>query len=405
MVIDTAYTREMATEKGHSRFFEARHSHGYFERVWSVHPLADAAGKATDRLDLIRLSPRHLLIEGVARGGRLPSFLAPVDFLLSQAALLRVLSRLVRRRGIDVILTGDPFYSGLLGLLLKRLSGVPLVVGVWANYDLAYRTAGMLAMPRLMPSYRLQKLVSRIVLKRADLVVAGNRNNLDYAIAHGARRDRSELLPVARNMQACHFVSPAARGDHRPLFRALGIPAEGRYLLSVGRLIPAKYSEDAVRAMIRAAQADRSVVGIVAGEGALRAGLEALVAANGLGGRIVFLGNVGQETLSRIFPHCVTLSPITGMALVESGLGGSPIVAYDVDWQAEFVEDGVNGFVVPLRDVEALAERALALVRDPALRERMAAAARRRALDMADRDRLLALEHAVYDRLFARTGA
>jgi len=45
------------------------------------------------------------------------------------------------------------------------------------------------------------------------------------------------------------------------------------------------------------------------------------------------------------------------------------------------VRDGVEGFVVPPRNVEALAERMERLGCDPALRARMARAARARALE------------------------
>jgi glycosyltransferase involved in cell wall biosynthesis len=402
MVIDMAYTYQMALGKGHCEFFAARHANGYFDRVWSVHPLADVAGKPSRRLEFIRFSPRHLLVEGVSRGCRLPSFLAPINFLIAQAAMLRVLLRLVRRHRLDVIITGDPFYGGLLGTMLKRLSGLPLVIGVWANYDLAFRTAGTLAMPRLLPSYRLQNLVSEFVLKRADLVIAGNRNNLNYAIAHGAPTHRAEILAVPRNIHPSHFLPPQARRGDRTLFQSLGIPTDRRYLLTVGRLIPPKYPADAVKAMIRVAGADSRVVGIVAGEGSLRATLEGMVSAAGLRDRFFFLGNVAQETLSRIIPHCITISPITGMALVECGLGGSPVVAYDVDWQAEFVKDGVNGYVVPFLDGRAMAERALRLLGDDELRERMTKAARNLALEFADLERLHAKEREVYDRLLAR---
>ena len=92
------------------------------------------------------------------------------------------------------------------------------------------------------------------------------------------------------------------------------------------------------------------------------------------------------------------------MALIECALGGSPVVAFDRDWQVEFVEEGVNGFVVPFLDHQAMADRALALIRDPDRSARMGGASRRRALEFADRDRIHALEHAAYDRLLARHG-
>ena len=133
--------------------------------------------------------------------------------------------------------------------------------------------------------------------------------------------------------------------------------------------------------------------------------LETLVAQLGMTGRIHFLGHIDQVELSRIIPHCITLSPLTGMALIECGLGGSPLVAFDRDWQAEFVEDGVNGYVVPFLDHCRMAQRAVMLIADRELWGRLSASSRERALDFADLDRIQALEHQVYDRLLERTGA
>jgi glycosyltransferase involved in cell wall biosynthesis len=48
------------------------------------------------------------------------------------------------------------------------------------------------------------------------------------------------------------------------------------------------------------------------------------------------------------------------------------------------VQDGVNGLLVPVKDVDALAAAMLKLARDPALRERMGAASPRLAQERFD---------------------
>jgi glycosyltransferase involved in cell wall biosynthesis len=55
---------------------------------------------------------------------------------------------------------------------------------------------------------------------------------------------------------------------------------------------------------------------------------------------------------------------------------GLPVIVSDHAGSAEIVRDGVNGFVVPARDVDALAARMNALLADAELRARMGAAAR-----------------------------
>ena len=143
--------------KGHQHNFEARHASGYFDRVWSVHPTADLVGAEKHRIQLIRFTPRQLVVEGVSELFRLPRILRPLNLLLSQASLLMVMRRLVRKHNISVVAATDPFLSGLLALALSRMTGKPLVIRNGGNYEELYREAGALAMPRLFPSYRLHR--------------------------------------------------------------------------------------------------------------------------------------------------------------------------------------------------------------------------------------------------------
>src|SRR6185503_9706230 len=109
-----------------------------------------------------------------------------LNFAASQWKLLRQLRRMILEEDLSVIYATDAYYSGLFGLILKRMTGQPLVVAVFANQDALYEATGALAMPRLLPFRFLEQWVARQVLSRADLVVAGNRNNLDFAVANGA---------------------------------------------------------------------------------------------------------------------------------------------------------------------------------------------------------------------------
>ncbi len=401
LYIDMAYTVETVRRKRHDQFFEMRHSGDYFARVWGVHPLADVAGKPSRSIEQIRFSERQTIVEGVAETLHLPKFLLPLNLLVSQWRLLRRLKRLIREQDISLIFATDAYYAGLLGLILKRMTGRPQAVGVFANQDDLYAATGALAMPRMLPFRFLERMVARLVLSRADLVIAGNRNNLDFAIANGARGETA-IIPVAKNVEDVHLEPPEARAPPGPLLDRLGIAADAPLLLFVGRLLALKHPDEAVRAMAFIICRRPDAVGLLAGSGPMRAELEALVAALGMSGRIHFLGHIDQTELSRLIPRCITLSPLTGMALIECGLGGSPMVAFDRDWQAEFVEDGVNGFVVPFLDHEAMARQALRLIEDGALRRRLSRAARERALDFADRRRIQAREHEAYDRLLSK---
>ena len=68
-------------------------------------------------------------------------------------------------------------------------------------------------------------------------------------------------------------------------------------------------------------------------------------------------------------------------ALLEAMACGIPPVVSAVGGNPEVVEDGVNGFLVPFGDSAAVADRVMRLLADPALRQRLGAAARQRVLE------------------------
>ncbi len=55
---------------------------------------------------------------------------------------------------------------------------------------------------------------------------------------------------------------------------------------------------------------------------------------------------------------------------------GRPVVATMSGGNVELIEDGKTGFLVPVKDPEAMAQRLLELLADPALRRSMGQAAR-----------------------------
>ena len=83
-------------------------------------------------------------------------------------------------------------------------------------------------------------------------------------------------------------------------------------------------------------------------------------------------------------------------ALLEATACGRPVVTTDVIGCREAIIDGETGILVPVRDAEALAQALLRLMNDPALRERMGAAGRERAIREFDIRAVVAKHLAIY---------
>lgn len=65
-------------------------------------------------------------------------------------------------------------------------------------------------------------------------------------------------------------------------------------------------------------------------------------------------------------------------AALEAMACGTPVIACNNGGTLELIEDGVDGFLVPVDDAEALASRIAAVLTEPALRQEMGLKARRR---------------------------
>ena len=72
-----------------------------------------------------------------------------------------------------------------------------------------------------------------------------------------------------------------------------------------------------------------------------------------------------------------------GISLVEAMACGLPCIATDCIGPKELVENGVNGFVIPQKDQQALHRKLEQLILDPDLRKKLGEQARERALDFA----------------------
>jgi glycosyltransferase involved in cell wall biosynthesis len=123
----------------------------------------------------------------------------------------------------------------------------------------------------------------------------------------------------------------------------------GNYVLSVARIEGNKRIDLAVRAMARVASELRLVI---VGVGSHRDLVETLADDLGVRDRITFAGSVGDDELLALYREALALVYVPfdedyGLATLEAFLAERPVVtAHDSGGTLEFVEDGVNGFVV-----------------------------------------------------------
>lgn len=402
MAIDSMYSLSVLEARQAEHLVTHRDLGGYFEHVWSVHPFIGVDSTQPGAMpigspDVAELAAAHTMIEGkaarVASLARLPR----LNFVLAQMQLLLGLERIVARQGV-VIIRGDPYYHGLLALLLGRLNGRRVELRVMGNYDAMYEATGSLTYPRLFPSRALEKRVAHFTLSRADSVVVASDDNRGWALRNGAHRERLAYFANSSMVNPVHLQEPDAREvladdfglDDRPV------------VVFVGRFLEVKHPEDVVLSVAKARRLDPRLAAVFVGDGSMRRELEELCGELGVSEDIAFVGDRDQRWIARMLTRsAVVAAPLAGLALVEAALSGTPIVAYDVEWHSEFLTTGQEAILVPYRDTDAMAAAICSVVEDPELGERLAAAARARALQIMDPAKLLADERALADELLA----
>lgn len=175
----------------------------------------------------------------------------------------------------------------------------------------------------------------------------------------------------------------AATGGEAPLRAELGVAPDAPIILFVGRLIDAKRPLDAVKAFRSLDGAENAVL-LFVGDGDRMA---AIREAAGGDPRVVCTGWLKNPTIIAQVMAISTAMILPsahepwGAVVNEAMAAGSPVISSDqVGAATELIEDGVNGFLIPVGDIEGYRRAMHKLVSDPELARGMGVAARATAI-------------------------
>jgi glycosyltransferase involved in cell wall biosynthesis len=261
------------------------------------------------------------------------------------------------------------FMSGLVAMKLKEALGTPFAITFHALgrvRRMHQRDADQFPEERIDIEHRL--------IAEADAIIAEcpqDRSDLMELYGADPRRiavvpcgyDAAEFWPITRRFARC----------------ALGLPDRG-IVLNVGRLVPRKGIDNAIRGMARLVQrhgVDASFV-VVGGNSDLPdvsvtpeiGRLQAIAAEEGIADRVIFTGRRSRELLklyysaADIFVTTPWYEPF-GITPLEAMACAVPVVGADVGGIRHSVVDGETGYLVPPNDPDALGVRLAELYGDP----------------------------------------
>jgi glycosyltransferase involved in cell wall biosynthesis len=222
----------------------------------------------------------------------------------------------------------------------------------------------------------------RLFIPRFDAYLVVGERARAYLAHYGADPRRMFFSPHAVDNRFFGERADAARAHRAALRDRWGLPKNAVVFLFSGKLVDKKRPGDFVQAVAAAAGRDRAVWGLVVGDGALRASLEA--ATGEAGAPIRFAGFLNQTAMPEAYAVSDALvlpsdgGETWGLVVNEAMASGLPAVVSDaVGCGPDLVRAGETGQVFPCADVDALAARLGELAADRAGLAAMGAAARR----------------------------
>ncbi len=187
-------------------------------------------------------------------------------------------------------------------------------------------------------------------------------------------------------------------------FKQALCPDGEKVLVHVSNFRPIKRAGDVVHVFHRLLGEGLSVKLLLVGDGPDRMPVQRLARELGVYDDIRFLGK--QEPVEEILSIAdVFLIPsgseTFGLAALEAMACSVPVVSSDIGGLPELNVDGETGFLCPLGDIDALTKATRRILLDEELHGKMAAAARQRAVDAFDQDRIVPLYESYYERILA----
>jgi len=282
-------------------------------------------------------------------------------FPRSPAALLRSGRRIaaaVRTARPDLL---HMHYLGTYGLLGALTGFAPIISTAWGS-DILISAQNILKRPLI-----------KYVLRRSQVLTCDAYHMRDALVRLGVPEAKIEVIFFGSDTER---FRPGLDGSTIRARHGLGARP---VLISTRNLQPIYDVQTLVHAMPRIGREVPGLHCLVLGRGELREALELLARELGVADRMTFVGPVSGEDMP-LYLACSDIYVSTSLS--DAGLAAStaeamavglPAIVSDTAENHRWVEDGLGGFVIPPGDPAALADKVIALARDPDTRRRMGA--------------------------------
>ena len=252
-------------------------------------------------------------------------------------------TRNIKRSDGWLVTSQDPFEVGLVALCISKLFRIPLHVQVHIDFFSPYFKTESLRQS-------FQATIAPFVLKRADAVRVVSQKIASY-ISSDLHIDSSAISVVPIRV---HVKTPEKKTDIDLRKR---FPQFEKTFLAASRFVKQKNIPFLIHTFSFFLKKYPKAGLVIVGSGPQKREYERLIVSLGISASVVIRPWVDS------FASCMKTSDVFvlssdyegwGMTVVEAATFGRPIIMTDVGCAGEFIENNINGVVIPVRDSRAL---------------------------------------------------
>ena len=325
-----------------------------------------------------------------ARELGIPTLVLPGHNLLRT---FRTLKAMIQEDGYEIIHCHGA-RGNMMGALLRRATGLPVVTTVHSDYRLDY-----LGRPISRLTYGT---INTVALRLLDYRIGVSDAMTDLLISRGF--DPDKLFTIYNGLD---FTPRTPAMSREAYWKSVGLKADGNSVVVgiAARLNPVKDIATLVRGFALAHQSCPNLRLLIAGDGEQMDMLRRLAQELGVAEEVCFAGWV-SDTDS--FYHALDINTLTSLSetfpysLTEGARAGLPTVASRVGGVPYLIEHGVHGFLFEAGDVQALAHHLTALAQDGELRRHMGQRLYQRARQDYSLESTLQRQLSIYETILRR---
>jgi glycosyltransferase involved in cell wall biosynthesis len=262
--------------------------------------------------------------------------------------------RLINRIKPDIV---DGHFITIYGFLAACSGFHPLVVSAWGSDILIHPKRNLIL-----------KAIIKYALGKADMVTCDSEVAREGLTKLGV--EPAKIRVILKGVDTQQFSRQHMNEELRTRLGISGVPT----IVSTRSLEPIYNVEMLIKAIPLILKHTPEAKFVIVGSGKQRKYLENLAISLGISDSIRFVGRVLHDelpeylALSDIYVS-TSLSDTSHISLQEAMACQLAPVVTDIPANHAWIEDGKNGFIVPVDDIRALADKIVHLVRNEHLRE------------------------------------